>query len=128
MKILFLDDSLERTKTFTSRIPYCETFLNASSIIGKFKNCKDEFDIVFLDHDLEGTFQNSREENCGMEVVRHICKHRPLIKNIIVHSLNYPAAQEMVRKLQDSRYKARYCSFLALASGDNIYNIIKQCN
>lgn len=127
MNILFLDDSSERTKTFSSKVPYAKTFLSALQIINELAK-GEKNDIVFLDHDLgEQQFQNSDEENCGMEVVRWMVKNNLTVKNIIVHSLNFNAAMEMVNKLKNAGYKARYVSFLILMSEDNLYNIIAQC-
>lgn len=127
MNILFLDDSKERTKFFLSRVPSAKTFLSASKIINELAK-GEKNDIIFLDHDLgHQMFQDSNEENCGMAVVRWIVKNNPIIKNIIVHSLNFDAAMEMVNKLKNAGYKARYISFLMLMSEDNLYNIIAQC-
>lgn len=124
MKILFLDDSNERTKLFLSRVPSATNAYCAKDIIKKISE-QSKIDLLFLDHDLEGIFQNSAEENCGMEVVRYICKHRPKIRNIIVHSLNYPAAQEMVQKLKNAGYNSNYYSFLSLMSENNLERVLK---
>jgi CheY-like chemotaxis protein len=105
MNFLFLDDNPERTKTARSCYPagiYTET---AKECIEKFQE-KEDWDIVMLDHDLGGEiYVDSGREDCGMEVVRQICQNKKKVNIIIVHTLNHPAAEEMIRKLIDAGYK-----------------------
>jgi len=126
MKILFLDDSKERTRIFSSWVPSADTAETANEFINLIKK-NEEIDLAFLDHDLGATtFQNSNDKNCGMEVVRWICKNKPSIKNIVVHSLNYPASIEMVIKLKSAGYNTSKIDFLTLMSKNNLYKICQK--
>ena len=104
MNFLFLDDNPERTRMVKSSYPagvYTET---AEECIERFQE-REEWDIVMLDHDLGGkTYVDSGREDCGMEVVRQICQNKKKINLIIVHTLNHPAAEEMVKKLIEAGY------------------------
>lgn len=124
-KILFLDDSKERTRIFSSWVPSALTAETAEEFINLLKQNK-EIDLACLDHDLGGTiFSDSNNENCGMEVVRWICKNKPSIKNIVVHSLNYNASLEMKAKLEDCGYKVHKIDFLTLMSENNLEKVIQ---
>ncbi len=104
MNVLFLDDSLERQKKFRSFYPAAKIVATVSECIQCLR--EQEWDIVFLDHDLGGeTFVSSYREDCGMEVVRWIVANELIIGTIICHSLNEPARIEMVHKLADANYK-----------------------
>lgn len=75
-----------------------------------------EVDQLFLDHDLgEETFADSNIENCGMEVVRWMVKNKPIVKEVIVHSLNAPAAENMVELLKSAGYNAIRIPFTNLS-------------
>ena len=66
------------------------------------------YDLILLDHDLGGrTYvdHTNEKEDCGMRVAEyfmirpeHVRKHGP----IVVHSLNGPAAQQMVELIGDA--------------------------
>ena len=114
MIVLFLDDS-ERRISIAEEYFADDTFLAAQTsytAIEYLRLAEEPFDLVMLDHDLGGVvFQNSKEENCGMEVVRYIERTRPQIKKIIVHSWNVPAGQEMLARLQNAGYEVSYEPF-----------------
>jgi len=113
MKILFLDDDPYRTKHFKSKKPFAVCVATAKGCIEELQ--KDDWDYVFLDHDLGGeTFVDSDQEETGMEVVRWIQENKPNIKKVIVHSLNYPAATNMLSKITDLEYNAVYVPFVSL--------------
>jgi len=103
MNILFLDDSENRHIRVRRALPSVNACRNAADCVSLLQNHK--FDLVSLDHDLGGeTFVSSDRKDCGMEVVRWIVLHKPLIDYIVVHSANRPAAEEMKRKLKDAGY------------------------
>ena len=78
IKCLFLDDDEIRTKNFISEVPSAETVKTAEECINKLK--ENDYDCVFLDHDLGGeTYVSSKREDCGMEVVRWIKENLPKI-------------------------------------------------
>jgi len=111
MNILFLDDCPNRTRKFRSLLPSADTCFTAKECIDKLYT--QEWDWVFLDHDLGGeTYQNSEEFNTGMQVVREMIARRAEVHRVIVHSLNYYAAQTMVDLLKQYGYNAKYNSFL----------------
>lgn len=111
-KCLFLDDNKERTKTFLRSVPSSDTALTAKECIEKLK--EEEYDCVFLDHDLGGEiYVESEREDCGMEVVRWIVENSPKIKKIVIHTCNTPAATEMYNKLINN-YDCQICSFIDL--------------
>lgn len=109
--ILFLDDDLGRTKIFKGYFPnsICvETVQQMIDLLSDSSGAK----AVFLDHDLGGeTFVDSRRKDCGMEVVRWICKNKPNIENLIVHSMNTIAAEEMHDRLKEANYNVKMMPF-----------------
>lgn len=114
MNALFLDDSIERTKKFFDETKdyFDEIYLSATAkdAISILKN--ETIEIAFLDHDLGGNaFQNSLDEDCGMEVVRWIILYQPKIPTIVVHSWNMPAAKNMVNRLKNAGYNATQIPF-----------------
>lgn len=104
MNILFLDDDLYRTKAFRSVIPSATCVDSADDCINKLV---EQWDIVLLDHDLGDTKD-------GRYVANWISANKPIIGKIIVHSLNYPAAQEMLNILDTAGYSVAYRNFLDL--------------
>ena len=114
MNILFLDDDNYRIESFKTKIKGATIVKTASAAIEAIQS-QDIWNIVFLDHDLGGeTFVDSDREDCGMEVACWIAENQPNIRNIIVHSLNKPAADQMVAILKDSKYRATYIPFSLL--------------
>lgn len=123
MNILFLDDNPDRTKRFmrefnptTHAITCVET---AAECINQLKQARlkgEHWDAVYLDHDLDGkAFVDSSDTNTGMEVVRWIVEHKPIIKQVLVHSHNEPAGKEMVLKLRDAGYRnTHYTPFYSI--------------
>ena len=110
MKILILDDAKERLAKFKSNL---ETKLNnydnfyaenANEAIFMLE-LHNDFDYIFLDHDLGGQQMSWEEENCGMTVVDYIIRTGySKSPSIIVHSWNIPRGQEMVKRLRDAGY------------------------
>jgi hypothetical protein len=116
MRIIFLDDADQRWYRFQSKIPQAVRAETAEQCI---KLIQDSTAItwLFLDHDLGGeAYVNSSREDCGMEVVRYLCKNLRIdsISYIVVHSHNTVAAQEMFNKLKDSGYNVRLVPFYNL--------------
>lgn len=66
------------------------------------------WDEVWLDHDLGGeVFVDSRREDCGMAVVRHVAEHQPehlRSARFIIHSHNDDAAPLMAEILNEAGY------------------------
>ena len=118
--ILFLDDAPERAALMYQRMTqedanntmWCQT---ADECIGVLTDYKDELNLVYLDHDLGGTqYQDSKADNCGMEVVRFLEKQNSQLFNhveFVVHSWNIEAGKRMNRRLLDAGYKTCYIPF-----------------
>ena len=108
-KVLFMDDRSKRIH----------------SAIGKFKNCdltivtnvieclqflsNEEWDVVFLDHDLGGQeFMDPSSPFSGMEVLRYISRTSwPIEKkkpNFVIHSSNTFAAMAMEEYLKEMKF------------------------
>jgi hypothetical protein len=111
---LFLDDDAFRRHTFLQHVIDGTTVENVEQTIEALK--KRQWPIVFLDHDLGGeTFVDPEREDTGMAVVRWVVENRPKVGQFIIHSLNEPAAREMVRKLEDVGYNAFRMPFIRIA-------------
>jgi len=109
MNVLFLDDEISRRKAFRARCPSAILVSKAAEAIVSLSPTK--WDLVCLDHDLDDYFDTAEHSNTGMTVVEYICEKKPKISQIVVHSINVPAAEEMVRKLQDAGYQAQHVPF-----------------
>ena len=103
MNIFILEDDEERVRTFF--IMFCSHNIVVSNSAQYAKTILDneKFDIIFLDHDLGGkTFVDSKEENTGYQVAKHLPKTINFNTRIVVHSWNTPAANLMVKELEHS--------------------------
>lgn len=106
--IWILEDDPQRIKFFIKQFPGAFVTDNAEEMLNCFR-AGNVPTWLFLDHDLDGrmTSENATmvdRPNNGMEVVRWLAKHAgthaPLLKNIVVHSLNINGwPQRMVRQL-----------------------------
>ena len=73
------------------------------------------WDILFLDHDLDGeAYVDPSEPNTGSEVVRWIVKNKPVIGEIIIHTHNEGASVNMAKDLYMANYKVARKRFLSL--------------
>jgi hypothetical protein len=116
MRIIFLDDADQRWYQFQSKIPQSVRAETADQCIKMIKDSPN-IDWLFLDHDLGGeAYVKSSREDCGMEVVRYLCKdlRTESINRIVVHSHNSVAAEEMFNKLKDAGYSVRLVPFYNL--------------
>ncbi len=73
------------------------------------------WDEIHLDHDLGGkTFVDSRDQDCGMEVIRWLCKEpRPHLKDsrFFVHTHHAAAGLLMVLQIRGYGYNAEFRPF-----------------
>ena len=112
MDVLFLDDCEIRCKKFRSRCPSATIVNTADECIEKLKG--RFWDECHLDHDLGGeTYQDSRESNTGMAVVRWIVLNRPDVLTFIVHTYNDVAGPIMVEALEQAGYRVVRAPFRA---------------
>jgi ActR/RegA family two-component response regulator len=110
MRILFLDDDQRRKRTFRSNFPSAKIVSTASETIHQLMT--DEYNVVFLDHDLGGeVYVDSDREDTGMEVVRWIADNRPNIEKVFIHSCNKDAAAKMHSSLRQAEYDSSLMPF-----------------
>lgn len=111
MKILFLDDDEERHSLFKKHIiEQYDAAYTVSQAIEFLKN--NNYDIVFLDHDLGGKQMVSSysEEETGYLVSKWIEENNPNIKFIIVHSYNHQGSLNIMSRLKSYNHeKILFC-------------------
>ncbi len=113
--ILFLDDDERRCNSFRSAVPYATIVNTSAECIEQLG--KDDWDYVFLDHDLGGEiYCDCSRHDVGMEVVRWITTHNPTIEHIIVHTYNAPAGDLMEASLRDASYHVIRAPFALMMS------------
>jgi len=109
MDVLFLDDNPNRIKNFRSRVPYATIVETAHDCIEQLNN---DWDVVFLDHDLGGEiFVDPEQDNTGSEVIRWIEVNKPKIQKVIVHTCNHEVSDKMINDLIAAGYPATYIPF-----------------
>ena len=103
MKILFLDDDVLRHEAFLREHP-SDTVTRASTVEETLVALEagSPFDVVYLDHDLEGRVFVEEIEGTGCEIAFFIARlpDNKLPKLVIVHSHNPAGARRMVEALQ----------------------------
>ncbi len=100
MKILVLDDSKERLKTFQRKLIGHEAVMveTASEAIAQLNS--DTFQAVSLDHDLGGKHMVPSGKNTGYEVAQWLQMHpEKQPKSIVIHSFNPDGAKAMASYL-----------------------------
>lgn len=98
MKILILEDSAERMEFFYKKFEDSEIrhVEHAKDAIEALEN--NQYDIIFLDHDLGGTQMNYDPKDCGTLVAEYLSEN-PVDSKIIIHSFNPVAANRMINIL-----------------------------
>lgn len=116
-KMLFLDDSTKRIMSAMQQYSdrYDLTIVTNAKECLRYL-CRQEWDILSLDHDLNGDdFQDPSEATSGMEVVRYITMTQWMkeykIPEIWIHSSNLFAANMMIDLLWEAGIKATYHKF-----------------
>jgi CheY-like chemotaxis protein len=119
-RILFLDDNKERHRAVKPHFLHDEAYTTSDAIALLQKH---NYDIVFLDHDLEGKemlapandlLTEYKAEETGFTVVKWIVANKPVIPLIVVHSLNPAGAESMVSLLRHFNYNVIQRGFLQL--------------
>jgi len=126
MRIFILEDDLNRIKWmklhFDSRIDLDIT--DDVDVAMKYLK-EEEYDIIFLDHDLGGRqMVSSSERDTGYTIAKmiHTTKNRGL--TVIVHSWNPEGARNMMEAMQENDINCVYSYF----SGPEFIKIVKQVN
>ena len=106
-RMLFLDDRTKRIEAARKKYAqlYDVTYVHNAKECLRYL-CRQEYDIVSLDHDLNGDdFQNPDDVTSGMEVVRYIVKcggfppTQLIVPEVWIHSSNLLAANLMISEL-----------------------------
>lgn len=117
MKIFILEDNPERIKSFKEK--YYDDILTIVNNVNKAKKMLlkiDDYDFLFLDHDLEGeTYVNSHNENTGYQIAKFIVENDIQIDStIIIHSLNPVGSKNMYNILEKAKFKVLKIPFFNL--------------
>ncbi len=111
-RLLFLDDDPKRAGSFLRDHPHAVWVTTVPDCLGRLAESWDE---VHLDHDLGGKlFVDSADTDCGMEVIRWLCKEpRDHLKEALffVHTHNAAAGLLMVLQMRCGGYKAEFRPF-----------------
>lgn len=103
-RVLILEDSQERIDIFNKNLVGNEFVIvsNASECIHKL--VKEKWDVLFLDHDLDGrSFVDSLEDNTGYQVAKFLNQNKEYKpKVIVIHSLNPAGAKNMQMELPEA--------------------------
>lgn len=96
MKILILEDSAERVRKFRQNLFNCSLTVtdDVEFCISQLKN--NNWDALFLDHDLGGSVFSPSNENSGYCVAKWL-RDNPERKpeQIFIHSLNFDGVERM---------------------------------
>jgi CheY-like chemotaxis protein len=116
MKVLFLDDDLNRHRMFkesfgdeSNDIQYVETSAEAIHQL-----TYTDWDAIFLDHDLGGEIYQESKEGTGWEVAKYIAENLTYKPIIIIHSMNSAGAIRMNHILMDGGFKSVLAPFRCL--------------
>lgn len=108
-RVLFLDDRSKRIHSAIKKFADCDLTIVATVVECLRFLSSEEFDYVFLDHDLGGReFVDPNDKDCGMEVVRYLengwipGKKKP---DFVIHSSNSFAAYGMENRLRNAGYE-----------------------
>jgi len=104
MRILILEDDQRRIDAFNEKIgERCIVEIVKTARLAIQCLTMQKYDVVFLDHDLGGeTYVDPSNENTGSGVVRWMLKNVGFVEDpdIVIHSMNTPAAEAMERDLK----------------------------
>ena len=116
MKVLFLDDMPHRHESFkehfgdeSNDITYVET---VEETIEALK--ADDYDSIFLDHDLGGTYYAPSDEKSGYAVAEWIAKNITYKPIIILHTMNHAGGTRMYGVLKDAGFNPVLSPFTCL--------------
>jgi CheY-like chemotaxis protein len=105
-KVLILEDSEARRRIFREKLgSVCDLFF--FDRVEEAKRALIEegpFDLIFLDHDLDGrVFVSSNEANTGYQLAKFIARER-VKPRIIIHSMNFAGAARMRELLPEAEH------------------------
>jgi CheY-like chemotaxis protein len=102
LNILVLDDNAHRLQFFQNGLkPHKVTVChNAPSAIKALKT--GTFEVIFLDHDLNGKKADPESDNCGSEVARYLAEIESNTAKIVLHTENSVGRESMEAILLES--------------------------
>ena len=103
MKILVLEDNMERQEQFRKNLVGHDVTITDSTKIAIENLLLEKWHILFLDHDLGDLAHVPSGENTGYEVAKFLETNKQYMpQNIIVHSLNEPGAKNIIAALPNA--------------------------
>lgn len=127
LRLLLIEDNHERIRLFESWMPSDVRLVVASSAgraIGLLKTIRRNDDSpyagILLDHDLQDQIVTEVDRFLsGTNVLQFIIQHMPPDVPILVHSMNYRRAIDLVQKLRGARFDVTRIPF-AILHQDNL--------
>jgi len=117
MKIFILEDSEERINKFVAFYKNHELFFAKHISQALITLNQKEFDIIFLDHDLDEN--NLTSYNNGYELCKKMIEFNLQKQAIIyIHSMNPSGANAMLNILKDNGYEALWVPYHLLKLED----------
>ena len=98
MKILFLDDDEERHREFLKHLGAAPVVVKPVKTVADAVSAldKETFELIFLDHDLDGRTMVESGPGTGFEVAQHLMTTANKSAQVIVHTLNDKGARAML--------------------------------
>lgn len=107
-KILVLDDREVRHEYFKDYYRYrdIDHVYSATECIFFLENYSHEYDIVTLDHDLNGgAYESSDQQNSGYTVAKWLSENKDKQpETILIHSMNEHGAKKMMELLPSAKW------------------------
>ena len=95
MKILIVEDNKNRITYFRNELKGHSVVVCRHAKVAKKALRKDQFDLILLDHDLQGKPADPESENCGSEVARIMVKRGVKYGAVILHTENEVGRESM---------------------------------
>lgn len=103
MKVFILEDDQTRVTKFRQNLIGHEIFVTDNVKTAKIMLTNNQFEIIFLDHDLGGeVFVNSNFPNTGYQLAKWIVDNNIKYNRLIVHSLNSVGANNIKSIIPDA--------------------------
>lgn len=104
MKFFILEDNSERIRWFKSVLKKDSILFFADNVNDAKRTLLEEkdFDMLFLDHDLDQrVYVDSDENNTGYQLTKFIVENKISFKSAIIHSMNQYGARLMYETLSE---------------------------
>lgn len=116
MNIFILEDNKERIKKFKNKLNRKGVYLCIVETVEDAKRelPKENWDYVFLDHDLGGEIWCPSDEKSGYEVAKFIAENKISCWEIFIHSMNFHGAENMLHFLANHGYDVKHTPFSSI--------------